>query len=564
MSLFQKRLLIFLSITVVALAILGLSLNFIISSIANKTIDSQLQDINKNSGIAISVGKLKINVFSSTFIIKDVEIKPDSASIVLFNSGKFNKPSQRELFISDIRVRGYNIFKLLLDKELEINKILIKDVSFLIRQTKHYIKEPQLESVKSIAISDSINIPILKNGKLGKIDLNNFKFNIVNIDKKDTVFKYSSEHLDIEGIEVRQENIDYEYSKLNTNNLIIRMSNQNIDLRNESYLISFSSFIYSNSDSTLELRDFAYEPKVDMKKLAASYKYDKETYNIQAKALEVHGIKLGKYINEGLIAADEMVFESPHIKIFKDKNNPPDYDKKPLFPQQGLKALEQDINIDNIFIKDGYFSYSELSPKSVLPVFVDMTDLYAKIQGVTSVDDSINSRKKLWIDVKAKLNGIAAMSLQIMMPYNSSVDTFYFTGGLGKTNLVPFNKALYPATGIKFKSGDLESLTFSVKASPLASKGQMVMLYDNLEAEITKANADETDKTLSWLANLVLPSSNPSKRGRVKTAEIEFERISYRGFGNLLWKSVQSGLVNTISPVGKTMVKRKDKKKRRR
>jgi len=564
MSSFRKRLLIFLSITIISFIALGLSLNFILSSIASKTLDSQLDDINKSSGIFISVGKLKINVFSSTLIFKNVEIRPDSTSEILFNTGKFNKPSQKEFFISDIRIRGYNIIKLLFHKEIEINKILIKDASVLIRQTKHYIEDKSLLQENRLTLSDSINIPILKNGKLGTIDLNNFKLNVINIDRKDTVFKYKSEHLDIEGIEVAQKNDGDEYSKFDTKNLQIKMSNQTLDLRNERYLISFSSFLYSNSDSSIKLRDFTYKPKVEMKKLAASYKFDKEVYDIEAKLFEMVGVKLGKFLNEGLFDVDEIVLESPKIQIFKDKNNPPDYNRNPLFPQQSLKQLEQDINIDKIYIKDGYFSYSELSPKSTMAVFVDMTDLNADIQGVTSLKDSISTDKKLWIDVNAKLNGIAAMNLQIMMPYNSSVDTFYFSGGLGACNLVPFNKALYPATGIKFKNGDLTRLTFSVKASPKRSEGQLLMLYDNLEAEVTKVSDHETDKTLSWLANLVLPSSNPSKRGRVKTAKIEFERISYKGFGNLLWKSVQSGLVNTISPVGKTMVKRKDKKKRRR
>ncbi|PLX02090.1 MAG: hypothetical protein C0595_12220 [Marinilabiliales bacterium] len=563
MSSFRKRLIIFLSITIITLIVLGLSLNFILSSIATKTLDNKLDTINKSSGIFIDIGKLKINVFSSTLIFKDVEIRPDSASVILFNTGKFNKPSQKEFFISDIRVKGYSIVKLLFHKEIEIKKILISDASLLIRQTKNYIEDKNIQQEKSLTISDSINIPMLKNGKLGTIDLNNFKLNVINIDRKDTVFKYNSEHIDIEGIEVAQKNEGDEYSKFDTKNLQIIMSNQNIDLRNERYLISFSSFLYSNADSSIELRNFTYKPKVEMKKLAASYKFDKEVLDIEATSLNMVGVKLGKFLNEGLFDLDEMVFESPKIKIFKDKNNPPDYDRNPLFPQQILKQLKEDINIDKIYIKDGYFSYSELSPKSTMAVFVDMTDLNADIQGVTSLEDSISSDKKLWIDVNAKLNGIAAMNLQIMMPYNSSVDTFYFSGGLGTCNLVPFNKALYPATGIKFKNGDLTQLTFSVKASPKRSEGQLLMLYDNLEAEVTKLSDHETDKTLSWLANLVLPSSNPSKRGRVKTAKIEFERVSYKGFGNLLWKSVQSGLVNTISPIGKTMVNRKNKKKRK-
>ena len=32
---------------------------------------------------------------------------------------------------------------------------------------------------------------------------------------------------------------------------------------------------------------------------------------------------------------------------------------------------------------------------------------------------------------------------------------------------------------------------------------------------------------------------------------IEFERVPYKGFSNLIWKSVMSGMVNTVSPFGK-------------
>jgi hypothetical protein len=37
---------------------------------------------------------------------------------------------------------------------------------------------------------------------------------------------------------------------------------------------------------------------------------------------------------------------------------------------------------------------------------------------------------------------------------------------------------------------------------------------------------------------------------------IEAERIPYKGLGNFIWKGVQSGLVNSLNPVGKRRVVR--------
>ena len=72
---------------------------------------------------------------------------------------------------------------------------------------------------------------------------------------------------------------------------------------------------------------------------------------------------------------------------------------------------------------------------------------------------------------------------------------------------------------------------------------------------------EKEKKGLTWIANSVMVKSNPSDKGKLKVALIEAERVPYKGFSNLLWKSVMSGMVNTINPVGKT-VKREKKHNR--
>ena len=54
---------------------------------------------------------------------------------------------------------------------------------------------------------------------------------------------------------------------------------------------------------------------------------------------------------------------------------------------------------------------------------------------------------------------------------------------------------------------------------------------------------------------------------------MDFERTPYKGLGNYLWKTIESGIINTVSPVGLTEekvearqrreLKRAQKKKKR-
>ena len=75
------------------------------------------------------------------------------------------------------------------------------------------------------------------------------------------------------------------------------------------------------------------------------------------------------------------------------------------------------------------------------------------------------------------------------------------------------------------------------------------MLYSNIDANLIIEKKEK--KALSWIANSVIAESNPSAKGKLKVAFIEAERVPYKGFSNLLWKSVMSGMINTINPVGK-------------
>jgi len=43
---------------------------------------------------------------------------------------------------------------------------------------------------------------------------------------------------------------------------------------------------------------------------------------------------------------------------------------------------------------------------------------------------------------------------------------------------------------------------------------------------------------------------------------MNFDRVSYKGFGNVLWKTLQSGIVNTIAPFGLTKEKADAKKQK--
>ena len=544
---------------VLVILIVGLSLNFILGSFVSSAVNSQLKIINTKNHLDISIETVKVNVFSTTIILKGIDIKPDSTVQSAFDTGNSDKASIYEFKIADLRLRGVGLAKILFEKHLALRRIIVKGISLdIVKGTKKTKSTAQVTHKKKSISIDSLHIGYFNQIDLSKIDIEQYSLNIINAHMGDTATSYKGDKLDLNGIRLdAYEGIEGVFH-FNTEKLNLKLRRQRYDLKGGDYFLYFEKLDFSFSDSLIKISDFQFKPTRDKFELASSFKYTKEVFDVDLSSLSIHGLKVGNAIKTGVVDIDSIVVDALNIAIFKDKNQPWDYNKRPQFIQQKLKKLKQPIYIDKVIVKNSKLKYSDRAKGAKDIMVVDITNMNAQLNFVTSIRDSLRSGKDLTINLKGKLMDSSPLNLDIVMPYTSRVDTFYFSGSLGKAQFKVFNPAIYPAAGIKFTQGTLNSVFFSCSASPKASAGTMTMLYSEMEAEVIKKEVEENSKALTWIANAVIPTSNPSKKGKTTIAKISVDRVEYKGLGNLIWKSVQSGLVNTINPFGKVV--KEDKK----
>jgi hypothetical protein len=556
----KKGLTIF-AIIVVLIVALGLSLNFILGSIVRGVVKAEMNSFNEKNNLNISVDKLKINVFSRALILKGIHLKPDSSYFEDFKNGNIEKHTISELNIADMRFKGLNVSGILIDRHFELNRIIVKGLSLSHFKTNKFKKLNLAETKNTTIKLDSIHIPGLEKIDLSKIEVEAFKFQTIDVKNGDTVFSYLGNEFEITGIALDSYENAKGYFSFNNEKLHLKLRRQRIDLKGGDYFVYFDKLSIHFADSLIKISNLKFKPTSSKQKLAASYKFTKEVFDVELKNLTVYGFKLKEVVRFGIIDVDSVVLNKLNIELYKNKDKPWDFKRRPVFLQQQLKKMKVPLHIAHVFIRDSYLKYAEKPKGSKKLMVVEIPELNAQLDFVCSMKDSIRSSKNLMINLKGKLMNASYLDLDIVMPYNSSVDTFYFSGNLSSANFVKFNPAVYPATGIKFTDGKINRVLFSANASPKRAEGQMTMLYEGLQAEVTKADVEEKNKALSWIANAVVPPSNPSRKGKVRVAKIETERVEYKGMGNLLWKSVQSGLVNTIVPFSKKVKPEKKRKK---
>ena len=87
------------------------------------------------------------------------------------------------------------------------------------------------------------------------------------------------------------------------------------------------------------------------------------------------------------------------------------------------------------------------------------------------------------------------------------------------------------------------------------------MLYHDLEAKVFKSHSLEKNKFLSWTVNTLIHKSNPKHKKQAREVIMDFERNKDKGLGNFIWKTLETGLVNTIAPGGKQIKSSRHHKK---
>jgi hypothetical protein len=220
-----------------------------------------------------------------------------------------------------------------------------------------------------------------------------------------------------------------------------------------------------------------------------------------------------------------------------------------------LPLLIHKIKIDNSNLK-----YEEREKKRVQLMTVSLNDIKARIYNITSIKK--HRETPLTIDLESKLMNNSKMTVKLNMPLKDGSNTFYFKGSLAASKFKYYDSAIYPALGIKITKGNLDGLTFEASANNISSHGKMTMLYHGLGTKLFKSESKDKSLFKSWGMNRIVHKGNPGKNNKVREVVMSFDRVKYKGLTNYLWKTIQSGLLNTIAPLGKKTEDSKEQQKR--
>jgi len=512
--------------------------NHILSSIIESKITELLSN-NESDYYCISVGKPKFKLFQQSLVIDNIDLE---AKTKIEDSLKNKKPSIADVKLSSLKLQGFGLLRLIWNNEIDINTLEINGLHVINSNTE------QPSNEKSITKPFDINaIPIEKfNGfEIDNIVINDFKYEVIDAKTKETTFITESISFNTDGfkLEKYQDNL---FKLVNIDDSFF-ISDIDFKMNAVHYRFSLNNFKVDFKESTITLNGLEFKPLLPKKELANLYTYCDDVFDVEMEELTIHYLQLDKLIKKEGVFIDSISVKGLNLSLYKDKRKPFNESKYKKLPHIALRNSKTPISIAKLNVSDSNIYIEAQLKESDTLMSIVLTNANLKGQNITSIDSL--KQNPMVVDIKADLMKKAPMNVHA--EFSLKNDSFNFNGHLGSAELNVFDSALFPVVGLKVLSGNLNYLKFSAYANNTASKGQMTMLYNSLEAKVFKKNSFKTNKFLSWSVNSLVKKSNPLKNKPARVAIMEFERDTYKGIGNYMWKTILSGVINTLAPGGK-------------
>jgi len=489
------------------------------------------------------------NLINRSVSLTDFRYYPDSAFLDSLDKLNYNVMVPM-IAVGRLTISGIGLISAFYEKNIKINKIKIKQPTVVFFKFNGRFSSANPEKRRGLSIEDSVKLVAINGLTVRNIIIKNINFKIYNYRKKKTTLSSKNITLVMHGLnfENSRHGNHYFYPVLHDARMVA--DNNFMQLGNSMYQILFKRLTIDLKHQSLVFKSFHYRPVYSKKAFSQHLKFQKARFDMKAGEIRFAGADFYRFFTENEIHIKKIIISDASFDLYRDKRVPFDHRQRPLLPNQVLKKVKGRLIIDTVQVKNARLEYSEKTKTDNKPLDIYFTGLSGCLTHVTNIP-------YLWQknDMKATVKGLfmhkAPTEVTFLFPLAAKSDTFSFRGTVdGPVPLSVFNPAIYPATGLKFKRGILEKITFQGGADTVYSAGNMEMLYQNIEIMASKKNERQKNELLSKGVNSLVRKNNPRK-GKNKPAKkvcLFFRRNMEKGLGNFFWKTIFSGIKGTLLP----------------
>ncbi|MBF4517443.1 hypothetical protein IRZ71_13850 [Flavobacterium sp. ANB] len=513
MSIYKK-----IAIGVISVFIFVILINFGLNYWIKKQLPIIIHEKNKTAYDInyekIEVALLSRNIYATTLLIHPKN-QPESSK-----NGLYSK-------IESITITHFNIWDLVFHDIIQAESIIINKPRVIL-----YKKGEKLLN-NSKSIESEIIAPFRKIIAVSNIYLNGGQVDVVSLDTNKPIFNVKNIILKLEGILITDATLK-----------------EKIPMHYEKYVLICDSLFYkpsqfynmtigkiSTENNFLKVKKFSLLPAYTRKVFVQKLEKEKDIYTLKLDSATINTMKWGFKNDKFFFYAPSLVINHFDANIYRGKMPKDDLSKKYLYNHL-LRNIKFPLQIDTLQV---------LKSKLVYEEEID----FAKGPGILNFDhfnlQATNLRSGFGLkktnDVKIKVNCIFMKTSPLDVDWSFNVldkkDSFHIQGVISNFDVSAMGQFSKPYMNATF-TGTFHKYRFNFYGNDTTSKGNASLDYDDLKVKLyKKKNPEKEAKLKSAIANLLVKNDSKDK---VKTTDVEIERIQEKSFYNFLWRSIAESL----------------------
>ena len=533
------------------LLILLIVLQFLISFFADDYAANKLKEqVHKSSGnvYTLTFVDLDLNVLTGSASLTNLHIAADSTATGKHRSSKKPPSIFFECDIGEVEVKGVNIISTLWGNRLSINSITITEPKL------SGLRNPGPDTTKSSQTFSTIDSTIYAALPSRYQSLEIDEFAIINgqgqlISTADTTASLKSLDLTLQHIQIDSASAQSGRAFI-TKDFSLEAQDFNIKLSDSLNIVAFNELSLSSEDQSLTLDSLEVIPRYGKLEFARKHGQKIDRIDLTIPTISVQQLNYGALIDSAKFRAAYLKVDRANIKDYLNRGIPGGPPTPKTLPFIKFRELNQPIKIDSLKIKDSFISYSEYVGDTPRAGTITFEQLNASFHNISNYSEDIQQGITTTLDAQARVMGTGLLSTHFEFPMDTQNGFHKVKGTLGSMSITDFNPMLEHVAFVRADNGHLDKLEFDMTLNETESSGTLIMRYENFQISaldqqsIKQKGLLENIKT--FLANNILVKKNNNPEAGMQAGEISFKRIKHKSIFNYWWKSLLSGIKDSM------------------
>jgi len=501
----------------------------------------------------IQFEKLVYEPFSGNAQLRHVKLIPDT---LLYQQRIDNTKTSNFIYatyIEEISLTNIRLFKLVVERKLDIDLIRINKPTVEITQRKQDEKPKKTNTSPYKVISKFVN-----SFRVRKIEFDQMKFAFLDKTKPATErIVLDKLNVDITDFLIdslsAQDTTRFYYSK----NTAFKLSNLNFPSVSSLHDFRLDTISFSSEQRQLQVKGIHYVPKFKGRQYTTRADGD-DRIAFVFEDIMVKEVDLNALIFDKKLVARLAHIQRGNIDIFGDGAYPAVNSKMGKYPQQLFRKLGFKMKLDTVRVENFLISYSEYNPDTEGSGGVNFKLVRGDILNVTNDTLPLVRNPICEARIESLFMGVAPLSTHFTFNIASKKGEFTCEGTLGAIDLKEMNPVLESLALTKIESGKVKSFKFALKGDEYGVRGRGTLIYNDLKIIFKKQDDDgntKKRKLVTGLADVIfIQDHNPFPNEPVRIGEIQYTRDPKKSYFATLWRSLRQA-------IAKCVLKRKGLKK---